>query len=445
MDFNRLIKAFPFLCALLALSSRANAQDCPADCIATLEECENVHPLAPGSHYLSHGRLPSTCPATCMITRQNCMNGLMICAPTTADCAAMNTSGGGGQSTPTPGPTDPPGPARNPRRPRTPSRPRDVPPDICEVGSESDPDNIGSCRCVEGAIGGTLPIYQMGQTHRVSRLQVRDREGRLHVMCIVPAPAPQPTDNGLDCGQLQVCGTACRDLNNDPSNCGGCDHACQRGELCSQGACVARETAPPTPPLPTTPAEAGQHLGRQLEEQVITLGQRTRVRPGLLLGASLTWTALPTESFMLPSPVAGISVTFDRFDMRGRGLIQLWFVAGAAWTGHVCPAAHLEGGVRFGYAVDDRRLFTPFLGWAMSGDTVPCHPPSGGIEVADGVHYATGPELGFTLRLYEGLHVNAGLRWNPFSRFTVNFLPENDHQGVSHVTANVHVEYRFDL
>lgn len=433
MKLRQLFAAFSILCAVaVALPREAHAQTdaaCAGTCIPAAMQCAQY--AEGGAVYNDNPLLPATCGILCTPTRAQCERALVSC-PGRGNCSEQPVPDPGPNVTPNPTPD--PGPRVS--RPRTP--PREVPPDVCEAGAHDTGD--GSCGCDTGAVGGPLAVYQVGTRRHVQRLQQRDSRGRLHVMCVVPPQMPTPSESGPDCNGLSLCGELCRDLNHDPNNCGSCGHACDSGVLCSAGICVAREQAVPTPPVPMTIDEAARTMARSVEPRFVVLERRVRVRPGLLLGGSFTWTALPAETFMVASPVGGLSLTFDRFDLDGRFLLQAWFQAGSANTGHTCTAIHLEGGARLGYAVDASRIFTPFIGWAAGGDTVPCHAPRGGIEVADGVAYSTGPEAGASLRLYEGLHLNLSARWNVSSRFTQDWL--HDFTGVSHVTLGGQLEWR---
>jgi hypothetical protein len=51
-----------------------------------------------------------------------------------------------------------------------------------------------------------------------------------------PDAASGPTCNGVG---FALCGGACVSTENDPKHCGGCDDACETGEACEGGACVA--------------------------------------------------------------------------------------------------------------------------------------------------------------------------------------------------------------
>ncbi len=54
-----------------------------------------------------------------------------------------------------------------------------------------------------------------------------------------------PTDDGMVCPSGRVlCGSTCRNVQVDPSHCGGCDRACASGQTCVAGVCT---TPPPCP------------------------------------------------------------------------------------------------------------------------------------------------------------------------------------------------------
>lgn len=62
--------------------------------------------------------------------------------------------------------------------------------------------------------------------------------------CASEEPAQMVADAGLMAAThcqdpLEACGQMCRDLSRDPANCGACGAACDDGEACRQGACVA--------------------------------------------------------------------------------------------------------------------------------------------------------------------------------------------------------------
>jgi hypothetical protein len=428
---KRLMTAFPLLCALLALSPRANAQNntsenfCPGDCVPMGQICADRWP-GHGAVYNTDPMVPSTCPATCTPTREQCSHMLVTC-PTRDNCTDQ-PAGGGGQAT-------------TPRPPRAPHTPRVVPNDICETGAHPDPSNPDTCVCNDGADGGPIPVYQPGMTHHVHRLQQRDAQGHLHVMCVIPPQPPAQTDNGPVCGELSVCGETCRDLQHDPNNCGSCGHACGRGELCNDGSCVAREQAAPTPPVPATPSEGGQAIARNMEQRLTAVEARPQVMFGLHAALSMLHVSLPGESaFTLLNPALGGSLRVNW--PTGPNLsFELFAQVGWTNTGHVCDAVTVEGGLRAGWAIGDRRIVTPHVGWSGWLAYVPCHPPTGGDQVADGVASATGPTIGATVRIWDGLHVGAEFRWTPFSRYTETW--SRDFTGVAPVGGNIWLGYRF--
>jgi hypothetical protein len=174
------------------------------------------------------------------------------------------------------------------------------------------------------------------------------------------------------------------------------------------------------------------------------------VRPGIFLGVTAAWQHLPDETFSLVSPTVGASLTFDRYDQEdGRWFVQAWAAVGPSWTGHRdragtnCPAVHVETGLRVGGALDRTRVFTLFGGWMGSWDIVPCHPPTGGVEVADGVSASTGPELGFSLRLYDNLHLNGSVVVPVWSRFTRNWIDDFAGFGVVMPRIGGQIEWRW--
>lgn len=448
IKLNRPLSTFSLLCALFVLSPEASAQDMCSDAecaVPAAAMCQAAHPLPTGS-YQDSPSAPVRCRSDCTPTSTQCQRALVVC-PAARDCNDRPTPlpGGGGQQTPDPNPR----PARNPSTPRTPSRPREVPADICEAGSHADPDNNGTCVCDANAVGGPLAVYQSG-TRRVRRLQQRDQRGHLHVMCIIPPPAPQPTDNGPSCGNLTVCRDSCRDLQNDPSNCGSCGHACGQGDTCSQGTCVPREAAPPAPPIATTSEEAGRHLDTQTNNRLMVVEARYRPRLGVSLGFASTWYHLRDETFALLTPTVGLSLTFDRHDLEDtRWWLQIWTQVGPSWTGHrgqsgaICPAVHVDAGFRAGGALDRGHRVTFFGGWMGAWDIVPCHPPSGGIEVADGVSSLTGPEVGVSVQLTSWLYANGSFVVPVWSRFSRTWADDFVGFGVAMPRAGLQLEARW--
>lgn len=446
MKTKNLFALITLLCAVLGLLPEASAQNNEADVACTPGCTPMAAQCAPYAHNGAVFQDPApnfapTCGIHCVPTRADCESALVTCpAVSNRRCNDEPTSpAGGGDHTPP-----------RPRSPHPPRPPRATPTDICETGAHEPSNALGTCECNGNATSGPLAIYQPGTTHNVQRLQQRDSHGHLHVMCIVPVETPAQTEHGLDCGDLTVCGDTCRDLQHDPNNCGSCGHTCEGGQLCSNGACVVREQATPSPPIPATVPEAAGTIGRNLENRVVVIEHRVRVRPGMLLGFSATWYHLPDESFALVSPLVGGTLTFDRHDQEdGRWFVQVFAAVGPSWTGHrdrdgvICPAVHVETGLRVGGALDSGRIVTLFGGWTGSWDIVPCSTPTGGINVADGVSSLTGPEAGVSLRIYDHLHLNGSLVVPVWARFTRTWVDDFIGFGVAMPRVGAELEWRW--
>jgi hypothetical protein len=128
----------------------------------------------------------------------------------------------------------------------------------------------------------------------------------------VPDATP-PMPDAAACGSGEsLCGTACLDTTNDELNCGGCDEACNGGEVCN-GTCAC-----PTDFIPAMVTPSG--FDQFQDAQLFTIGIAPTFGVGginpLLFGFDPVNTAVDTDfdlsTIAVPAvPFVGVGVGFD--------------------------------------------------------------------------------------------------------------------------------------